>query len=68
MEPDFIVHGAIERGELVPLLTDWHWPALNVYAIYPPTRFVSRRVRDFIDFLGERFKGTPYWQSFRERT
>lgn len=66
MEPDFIVHEAVESGALIPLLTEWSWPKLNVYTLYPPTRFVSRRVRDFIDFLGERFAGQPYWQEFRD--
>ena len=42
-------------GELVPLLRDC-WPApLNAYAIYPQTRYLSRRARAFIDFLAERF-------------
>lgn len=66
LEPDFIVYDAIERGELVPLLTDHRWPTVAVHAIYPPTRFLSRRVRELIDFLAERFEGTPRWQRWRE--
>ncbi|MEM1249938.1 MAG: LysR family transcriptional regulator [Acidobacteriota bacterium] len=66
MEPDFIVHEAIESGQLVPLFTDWSWPKLNVYTLYPPTRFVSRRVHEFIEFLSRRFEGRPYWQDFRD--
>ncbi len=61
MEPDFIVHGAIERGELEPLLEEYRWLQLGIYALYPSTRFLSRRVRDFVDFLTERFAGVPYW-------
>ncbi len=61
MQPTFIVHGHIARGELVPLLTGYAWPVSAAYAIYPPTRHLSYRVRAFIDFLAERFAGVPYW-------
>ena len=67
MEPDFIVYRAIEAGHLVPLLRDVNWPELGIYAVYPPTRFLSRRVLEFIEFLTERFHGTPYWQRCLER-
>jgi DNA-binding transcriptional LysR family regulator len=37
------------------------WPTSPAYAVYPPTRHLSYRVRAFIDFLVERFAGTPQW-------
>jgi len=40
---------------------DHAWPELSVYAVYPPTRHLSGRVRAFIDFLAERRAGQPYW-------
>jgi DNA-binding transcriptional LysR family regulator len=61
MGPSFILYGSIERGALVPVLTDCRWPLLNAYALYPRTRHLSRRVRAFVDFLAERFAGVPYW-------
>ena len=39
------------RGDLVPLLTDYQWPVTPAWAVYPPTRHLSYRVREFIDFL-----------------
>ncbi|MGH1351697.1 MAG: LysR family transcriptional regulator [Methyloligellaceae bacterium] len=60
--PTFIVHSALERGLLKPVLQDWNWGDVNLYAIYPPTRHLSARVRLFIDFLAERFSGVPYWE------
>jgi DNA-binding transcriptional LysR family regulator len=57
----FIAAEAIRHGNLVPLLTDYQWPITPAYAIYPPTRHLSYRVRTFIDFLVERFAGTPQW-------
>lgn len=59
--PTFISYRALARGELVPVLTDYRWFGTDAYAIYPPTRHLSRRVRAFVDFLVERFAGRPYW-------
>ncbi len=61
MQPTFIAGEAISRGELVPILTDYQWPVTPAWAAYPPTRHLSFRVRQFIDFLAEYFAGTPYW-------
>ena len=61
MQPTFIAGEAIRRGELVPILTDYEWPVSPAYAVYPPTRHLSYRVREFIDYLVEYFSGTPRW-------
>jgi DNA-binding transcriptional LysR family regulator len=61
LQPTFIAGEAISRGELVPILKDYKWPVSPAWAVYPPTRQLSYRVREFIDFLAERFSGTPYW-------
>jgi DNA-binding transcriptional LysR family regulator len=63
-EPSFIVHGAVERGLLTPILTDYQWYAMNIYAVYPQTRHMPARVRAFIEFLTSHFGGTPYWEHF----
>jgi len=68
MGPSFILYRSIERGALVPLLTDCRWPLLNAYAVYPRTRHLSRRVRAFVDFLAERFAGVPYWDRCLAKT
>jgi DNA-binding transcriptional LysR family regulator len=61
IQPTFIAGELIKRGELQPLLTDYQWPEVPAYAMYPPTRHLSFRVRTFIDFLVDYFAGTPYW-------
>ncbi len=61
MQPSFYVHQAIASGALIPILTEIHWPEINAYAVYPSTRHLSTRVRAFVDFVVERFAGTPYW-------
>ncbi len=64
--PTFIVYREIERGTLVPILTNYHAPPLAAYAIYPQTRHLSQRVRAFVDFLVKRFEGVPYWDGCLE--
>lgn len=49
--PDFIISDAVRSGKLVCLLPDCTWSELAVYAVYPPTRHLSARVRALIDFL-----------------
>jgi len=61
IQPSFIASQSVRNGNLVPILTDYEFPAIPAYAVYPPTRHLSFRVRAFIDFLAERFSGTPQW-------
>ena len=61
IQPTFIAGQAIRAGELQPILTDYEWPVTPAYAVYPPTRHLSYRVREFIDFLAGYFSGVPYW-------
>jgi DNA-binding transcriptional LysR family regulator len=60
--PLFIVHRALAEGRLVPILPHVRWPTVGAYAVYPRTRHLSARVRTFVDFLAERFAGTPAWE------
>jgi dihydroorotate dehydrogenase (fumarate) len=53
--PTFIAGEALDRGTLRAVLQDYQAPQLALYAIYPPTRHLSVKVRLFIDFLVERF-------------
>ncbi|MEJ2346268.1 MAG: LysR family transcriptional regulator [Gammaproteobacteria bacterium] len=66
MGPTFILYQELERGDLRPLLTDYTWPVVNAYAVYPRTRHLSQRVRALVDFLVERFAGIPYWDRCME--
>ena len=61
MQPTFIAHDAIRTGALVPILTEFGWPVSPGYAVYPPTRHLSFRVREFLDFLVEHFSGETPW-------
>lgn len=61
IQPTFIAAQAIRSGNLVPVLTDYKFATSTAYAVYPPTRHLSYRVRAFIDFLADRFTGTTQW-------
>jgi DNA-binding transcriptional LysR family regulator len=61
LHPTFYIHEALRSGKLVRVLSDHAWPELSAYAVYPPTRHLSSRVRAFIDFVAERLAGEPYW-------
>jgi len=61
MQPTFIAHDYVARGDLVPILCDLRLPSTPAYAVYPPARHLSYRVRAFIDFVAAYFAGKPYW-------
>jgi DNA-binding transcriptional LysR family regulator len=58
---DVIVGDAIQRGELVPILTDWHHvEPVPLYATYPSGKNLSPKIRAMVDFLVERFGSAPW--------
>ena len=46
----------IERGELIQILTSFSRQVTGMYAVYPPGRLVSQRVRVFSDALYAHFR------------
>jgi DNA-binding transcriptional LysR family regulator len=53
--PTFIAGAALDSGTLMPVLENYRAPEIALYAIYPPTRHLSSKVRVLIDFLVGRF-------------
>ena len=49
------LQGYIERGELIPVLTRYPRMPAGMYAVYPPGRLISRRVKMLSDFLFQYF-------------
>jgi len=62
--PDFICYKYVRSGQLVAVLQDYSpvENSLGVYAIYPQTKHLSRRVRMLINFFKQYFGEQPYWQ------
>ncbi len=55
LEPDFIVADDLRTGRLVRILEGFAAPVSAIYAVYPSRRYLSAKVRAFVDFLGGRF-------------
>ena len=57
-EPEFIVAEALQKGSLVEILKEYNPLASGgIYAVYPERRHLPTKVRIFIDFLVEKFRG-----------
>ncbi len=58
---DVIVGDAIRRGELIPILSEWHHvEPVPLYATYPSGRNLSPKIRAMVDFLVEQFGSAPW--------
>jgi DNA-binding transcriptional LysR family regulator len=52
-QPWFIVEEDVQAGRLERVLEDYTSEALGIYAVYPSRRYLSAKVRTFVDFLIE---------------
>lgn len=59
--PTFIVCDAIRDGSLVPLLADYPVATADIFAVYPTARFLSAKVRLWVDLLVEVLGDNPHW-------
>ncbi len=63
--PTFIVGEALREGLLRQVLPRATLAELNAYAVFPSRKFLSAKVRTFVDFLAEKFGPEPYWDAWR---
>ncbi|MBS4694270.1 LysR family transcriptional regulator [Aeromonas allosaccharophila] len=63
LQPTFIVGEALRAGQLVSLLPEWDKGEVGLYAVYPHRRFVSAKVRCFIEFVQERYLAPQQWDT-----
>lgn len=61
LTPTFIAHEALRSGRLKPVLRDWHPVEPQLYAVMPPGRDKTLKVRVFVDHLAESIGQQPYW-------
>jgi DNA-binding transcriptional LysR family regulator len=62
--PSFMARGDFEAGLIEPVLLDWSLGAFGVYAVYPHRRFLSPKVRLFVDALRAAYgdgSRDPWW-------
>ncbi|KXS32545.1 MAG: LysR family transcriptional regulator [Candidatus Gallionella acididurans] len=51
LQPLFIVEDDLQSGRLVQVLGDYTSTEYGIYAVYPSRKFLSAKVRTFVDFL-----------------
>jgi DNA-binding transcriptional LysR family regulator len=61
MLPSFMVGDDLRAGRLVEAMRGMTPPDSAIYAVYPSRRYLTPKVRAFIDFLIEKFGPEPYW-------
>jgi DNA-binding transcriptional LysR family regulator len=64
--PTWLVGADVRDKRLVSVLPDYEWllapgPERAIWAVYPPKKVVSPKVKAFIAFLLQRFGEPPYW-------
>ncbi|WAG06949.1 LysR family transcriptional regulator [Aeromonas jandaei] len=62
LQPRYSAQPYLERGELVPLLTQWQPKRLGVYGVYATRKQMSPLLRSFLDFLLARMASDPLWR------
>lgn len=62
LQPTFIVGNDIREGRLQLVLQDYEVEPMGVYAVYAHRKYLSGKVRSFVDYLGSCFGSPPYWE------
>jgi DNA-binding transcriptional LysR family regulator len=62
--PTFIVGPELRAGRLQQVLTNYCPPEISIYAVFPSRRYLSAKVRTFVDFLSGCFGENPGWDRF----
>lgn len=60
--PSFIVGEALRSGRMRRVLQAYETEPYGVHALYPHSRHLAGKVRVLVDFLIERYRGTPHWE------
>jgi len=61
LQPTFIAGDALRDGRLESVLPDYRPAELNAYAVFLSRKFLSAKLRTFVDFLAEKLGPEPYW-------
>lgn len=60
--PGFVAGDALRSGRLRRVLQAFEAEPYAVHALYPHSRHLAGKVRALVDFLLERYRGTPHWE------
>jgi DNA-binding transcriptional LysR family regulator len=64
LQPTFISGDALAAGRLRAVLPQYCTVELSAYAVFLSRKYLSAKVRTFVDFLAERFGPEPYWDGW----
>lgn len=53
---DILARDSLRRGELMAVLPDWTTASQSFFAVYPPSRYVPKRVKLFVAFVANLLK------------
>ncbi|EMD1719005.1 MULTISPECIES: LysR family transcriptional regulator [Providencia] len=67
MQPYLSVKKYLESGELLQLLPDYVPQPLGIYAVYASRQNMPTTLRAVLDFLGNWFTTSEYWQSLMQQ-
>ena len=56
--PLVVAASAVQSGQLRPVLDDWSLPVVPVHAVFASARYLTPKVRGFIDLAVERMQGS----------
>jgi DNA-binding transcriptional LysR family regulator len=59
--PEFLISGDLESGKVVSILTKYSDDPLSLFAVYPPSRHSSPKIRVLVDLVSEWFAEGQSW-------
>lgn len=59
--PSFVAGDALRAGRVRQVLQEFEPEPYGIHALYPHSRHLAAKVRVLVDFLAERYRGTPPW-------
>ena len=60
--PTYMVGLDIQAGRLEPVLVDFESQPRSITALFLHRRYLSAKVRTFVDFMQARYQPEPYWE------
>lgn len=60
-QPSFLVGHEIAQGNLRRVLEDYNLPSIGIFAVYPSRKYLSAKIRTFVDFLADSFAPLESW-------
>ncbi|MEQ8166997.1 MAG: LysR family transcriptional regulator [Alphaproteobacteria bacterium] len=61
MLPTYLSGYHVKEGRLRPVLPRYRTSEVDIYAVYPPNRHLSAKVRVYIDYMVKRWSPRPDW-------